>query len=62
MNPRHFMKMAMWVRRPPSKKRVILVFCVIAICLAIAGIEKLFGLDDILPDLNATKVRIKTTP
>ncbi len=62
MNPRHFMKMALWVRRPPSQKRVILVFSVIAICLAIAGIEKLFNLDDKLPEMNATKVRVKITP
>ncbi|MDN3711083.1 hypothetical protein QWZ10_03275 [Paracoccus cavernae] len=28
-----------WVRNPPSEKRVILVFSVIAIGLAIAGLE-----------------------
>ncbi|TCL09315.1 hypothetical protein BXY66_1360 [Shimia isoporae] len=62
MNPRHFMKMAMWAKRPPSQKRVILVFSVIAICLAVAAVEKIFGLEDMVPELNKTNTRVKITP
>lgn len=39
-------KMAMWVRNPPSPERVKLVFAVIALCLVIVGLEKLFGWPD----------------
>ena len=42
-NPRHFLRMARWARRPPSEKRVLLVVGVIAVALAIWGLEQLFG-------------------
>lgn len=40
------LRMARWVRNPPSTQRVILVFSVVAICLVLAGLEWL----DLLPD------------
>ncbi|MCI2393691.1 hypothetical protein [Aliiroseovarius sediminis] len=46
MNPRWFMRMSRWARRPPSAKRVKLVFFVLAICLLLVVIEKLFGTPD----------------
>jgi uncharacterized phage infection (PIP) family protein YhgE len=58
MNARHFLRMAQWVHRPPSQKRVILVAVVLAICAAIYGAERLFGLHDKLPQLNSPKVRV----
>ena len=42
-NPRHFLRMARWARNPPSAGRVKLVFGVIALALAIWGLERLFG-------------------
>ena len=42
-NLRHFLRMARWARNPPSEKRVKLVLAVIALALAIWGLEKLFG-------------------
>ncbi len=39
MNPMHLVRMAKWVRRPPSLTRVKLVFGVIALALLIAGVE-----------------------
>ena len=41
-----FLRMANWARNPPSARRVVLVFAVVAICLLLAGVEW-FGL---LPD------------
>jgi hypothetical protein len=46
-----------WVRNPPSEGRVRLVLGVVAICLAIAGVEALFGWPDWL-----TLNRLDATP
>lgn len=40
MNPRHFLRMAKWARNPPSTRRVVLVLGVIAVCLALVGLER----------------------
>ncbi len=37
------LRMARWVRHPPSKERVRLVFWVFAVCLALAATERLVG-------------------
>lgn len=39
MNLTWFLRMARWVRRPPSAARVLLVIAVVVFCLAIVGIE-----------------------
>ncbi|GLT10398.1 hypothetical protein ACFQFQ_09400 [Sulfitobacter porphyrae] len=39
MNPIWLLRMAKWAHHPPSVKRVILVFAVIALALLIAGIQ-----------------------
>lgn len=41
MNPRQLLRMARWARRPPSARRVMLGLAVLALCLAIYGIETL---------------------
>jgi hypothetical protein len=41
-----FLRMARWARRPPSAARVKLVIGVILVCLAIVGLERLFGTQD----------------
>ena len=46
LNPRQFLRMARWARRPPSQKRVLLVLGVVAVALAIWGLEQLFGTPD----------------
>ena len=38
---RWFLRMSRWARNPPSEKRVLMVLAIIAICLAIYGIERL---------------------
>lgn len=35
------MRMARWVRHPPSPQRVKLVFAVVAICLALVIVERM---------------------
>lgn len=46
LNPRQFLRMSKWARRPPSARRVKLVLAVIAISLAIYGLERVFGTPD----------------
>ena len=58
MNLRHFFRMAQWVRNPPSAKRVILVFSIVAICLSLALIEYL----GLWPDALSANHRIKIRP
>jgi len=45
-NPRHLLRMARWAHRPPGEKRVKLVLAVVALALAIWGLEQLFGTPD----------------
>ena len=53
MNLRPFLRMAKWARRPPSRQRVRLVFAVVALCLLLVLIERLFGWPDWLRLENA---------
>jgi hypothetical protein len=46
MNYRWLFKMARWAQNPPSEKRVIFVFAIIGICLAVFAIEYVFGWPD----------------
>lgn len=41
-------RLAMWVRRPPSPRRMLIIGIVLAAALAIAGIEKYVGWPDAL--------------
>ena len=43
MNPIWFVRMARWVRHPPSWGRVKLVLGVVLACVALAGIEAIWG-------------------
>jgi hypothetical protein len=36
-------RLAMWIRRPPSPRRMLLIAVVVAAALAIAGVEKFVG-------------------
>ena len=48
MGPVWFLRMAQWVRNPPSPQRVKLVLAVVALCLAIFAVESLLGWPDAL--------------
>jgi hypothetical protein len=48
INPRHFLRMAKWARRPPSKERVKLVILIVLICLALVLFERFIGWPDAL--------------
>lgn len=42
MNPMNWLiRMSRWSRNPPSMKRVLLVFAIVALALLVFGIEKL---------------------
>ena len=43
MNPRWLLRASQWARNPPPARRVWLVLGVIAACLALAGVERLWG-------------------
>lgn len=57
-NPRHFLRMARWAHHPPSGRRVFLVLGVIAISLAIWGLEQLFGTPDWMRMEDAPRTRV----
>ncbi len=59
MWPVWFLRMARWVRRPPSVRQVVLVVVVIALCLAIAGFEWLFGWPEALTPNSGGVPRIR---
>ncbi|GGG76905.1 hypothetical protein GCM10011415_27160 [Salipiger pallidus] len=48
MNPIWLLRMAKWLRHPPSPGRVKLVLAVVAICLLLVAIERLIGWPDAL--------------
>jgi hypothetical protein len=41
-------RLAMWIRRPPSPRKMLIIAVVVAAALAIAGIEKYVGWPDAL--------------
>lgn len=43
MNTIWFVRMARWARHPPSPQRVKIVLVVIALCLALVGVEYFWG-------------------
>lgn len=46
MNPMWLIRAKRWAENPPSKKRIQLVFGVIAACLILVGVEHFIGLPD----------------
>lgn len=40
---RWLLKSKMWAKNPPSMKQVVFYASIIAICLAVAGLELVFG-------------------
>ena len=46
------LRMAMWARKPPSARRVVLVLIVIALCLGLYAIERWIGWPDWLTAHN----------
>lgn len=56
LGPRNFMRMALWLRRPPSMTRVKMVFGIVLICAAIFAIERYIGWPDAL---TAEKLRLR---
>lgn len=42
-NMRHMVRMARWARHPPSDGRVKLMIGILAVCLLLFGIERIFG-------------------
>lgn len=61
MNPIWLLRMAKWVRRPPSARQVALVLGVVAACLAIAGFEFLFGWPEALTPHGGGAPRLRVT-
>ncbi len=59
MNPIHFLRMSRWARHPPSRRRVILVLGVLAACLILFGLERLFGLPEWMQIENLRQLRTR---
>lgn len=43
MNLHWLMRMSQWARKPPSWRRVMFVGAILAVCLALWGIETIWG-------------------
>lgn len=56
MNPIWLLRMARWVRHPPSWRRVVLVLSVIAACLVLFAVERFMGWPDWLTVNGPTRV------
>lgn len=56
MNTTWLMRMARWVRHPPSPQRVKLVLAVVALCFVLYGVELFFGWPDAL---SVERIRAK---
>ncbi len=52
-------RMARWARNPPSPGRVKLVFGVIAVCLALYGVEQIWGWPDWLTPNTGGKIKLR---
>ncbi|WP_261194279.1 hypothetical protein [Pseudoruegeria sp. SHC-113] len=46
LGPRWLMKMSLWARNPPPLKKVLFVFGIIGVCLALFAVERLVGWPD----------------
>ena len=46
MTPLWLLRMARWVRHPPSVQRLAIVAVVLALCLTLVGIEHVWGWPD----------------
>lgn len=55
MNYTWLLRMARWARKPPSAAHVRLVLGVVAICLALYGIEHFFGWPEFLTLENGAR-------
>tara|TARA_R110001583_G_scaffold169768_1_gene322899 strand:+ start:298836 stop:299027 length:192 start_codon:yes stop_codon:yes gene_type:complete len=51
-----------WAQNPPSKSRVKFVFAIIAVCVALYGVEKLVGLPDWMQVNGASKIKVRPAP
>ena len=62
MNLRHFLRMSRWARHPPSARRVVLVVSIVALCLAIAALDRLHLLPDWFSLPEGTRLRPRPLP
>ena len=58
MNPIWFLRMAQWVRNPPSMRTVLIVLAVIAACLVLFAVEWLVGWPEWLTPDHVPRGRI----
>jgi hypothetical protein len=55
---RHLLRMTRWAQNPPSTRRVIFFFAVLAACLALFAFERLIGWPDWLTPNMTPKGRM----
>ncbi len=58
MNIRHFMRMALWAKNPPSVKRAKFIAAILVACLALYAVEYFVGWPDWLTPNATPKGRI----
>ncbi|MDC0737107.1 hypothetical protein N6L24_02325 [Cognatishimia sp. SS12] len=62
MNPRWLLRAALWVRRPPSRQRQILVAIVLALAALLFAVEYFWGWPEALSPEKMGGQRIKAQP
>lgn len=61
MNLLHLVRMAKWVRHPPSAARVKLVLGIVAVCLGLYAVERWVGWPELL-SLQETRAPMRVSP
>ncbi len=58
MNYRWLLRMSRWAKNPPSEGRIKFVFAIVAICLALYAVERIYGWPEWLTPQATPKGRI----
>ena len=53
MEPLWLVRLSRWVRRPPSRRQAMVILAVVAMVLALAGIEAIWGWPEALTPTRA---------
>jgi hypothetical protein len=62
VNPRFFLRMAKWARNPPSRRRVILVFSILAAALTLVALDRAGLWPEALTLAPRDRVKIHAAP
>ncbi|MEY8118000.1 hypothetical protein AB9F26_06985 [Falsihalocynthiibacter sp. BN13B15] len=59
LNPRQFLRIRLWTDKPPSLRRVLVVFGVVLACGAIYSVERWVGWPQELSSERPSKIKVQ---